>query len=41
MEEGVGDINDDKSENNTDEREGECLDVTSPDDMKERVSDLK
>ena len=39
MEEGVNDITDDKSEKNDEEKEAECLDDTSPDEMEEGVYD--
>ena len=39
MEEGVSDINDDKNEEIDEEKEAECLDDTSPDDMEGGVSD--
>ena len=39
MEEGVNDIKYDNNEKNDEEKETECLDDTSPDEMEERVSD--
>ena len=37
MEEGVGDVKDDKNENNYEVKEAECPYVTPPDDMEEGV----
>ena len=39
MEECVKDINDDKNEKNDEEKEAECLDYTSPDEIEEGVND--
>ena len=41
MEEVVSDRNYDKSEEIDEEKEAECLDDTSPDDMEEGMSDKK
>ena len=41
MEEDVSDINDDKNEKNDEEKEAECLDENSPNEMEEGVSDKK
>ena len=38
MQEGVSDINDDKNEIIDEEKEAECLDDTSPDEMEEGVN---
>ena len=40
MEEDVSDEKNDKSENNDEGKEAECLDDTSPDDMEEYGSDI-
>ena len=40
MEEGVSDKKIEKSENNDEETEAECLDDTSPEDMEEDISDI-
>ena len=41
IEQRVGDKNDDKNEYNDEEKEAECLDYTSPDEMEEDISDKK
>ena len=40
MEEDVSDKKNDKSKNNDEGKEAECLDDTSPDNMEEGVSDI-
>ena len=41
MEKGINDIKDDKNEKKYEEKEAECLDDTSPDEMEEVVRDKK
>ena len=41
IQQSVGDINDDKNEDNDEEKESECLNDASPDEMEEDVSDKR